>query len=252
MQSLQRGLAVIKSVKSLEPCSLHQIHQDTNLPKPTLLRILATLEKQGIVFRPIDDKRYRLSANSFLSSHTPDMRVVLQEVSVPILMDLCREIAWPSDLVVRDGNSMEVIASNRILSPFPIKPTPAGHHPDMLLTAVGRAYLAFTDATERAEILEGIKKSEPAHPLLQNLAALETRLAETKAKGYGVRSKFKYDGHAAIAVPVLVEGRPVACINLFYYKGSIRIIYAHCLTGRIPAAAVSTARGVGCLGRTAR
>ncbi|HBN31732.1 MAG: IclR family transcriptional regulator C-terminal domain-containing protein [Rhodobacterales bacterium] len=221
MQSLQRGLAVIKSVKSLEPCSLHQIHQDTNLPKPTLLRILATLEKQGIVFRPIDDKRYRLSANSFLSSHTPDMRVVLQEVSVPILMDLCREIAWPSDLVVRDGNSMEVIASNRILSPFPIKPTPAGHHPDMLLTAVGRAYLAFTDATERAEILEGIKKSEPAHPLLQNLAALKTRLAETKAKGYGVRSKFKYDGHAAIAVPVLVEGRPVACINLFYYKSAV-------------------------------
>ena len=34
--------------------------------------------------------------------------------------------------------------------------------------------------------------------------------------------------------------------------GSIRISYAHCLTGRIPAAAASTARGVGCLGRTAR
>ena len=57
--------------------------------------------------------------------------------------------------------------------------------------------------------------------LLQNLAALKTRLAETKAKGYGVRSKFKYDGHAAIAVPVLVEGRPVTCINLFYYKSAV-------------------------------
>ena len=50
MQSLQRGLAVIKSVKSLEPCSLHQIHQDTNLPKPTLLRILATLESRALCF----------------------------------------------------------------------------------------------------------------------------------------------------------------------------------------------------------
>jgi hypothetical protein len=34
--------------------------------------------------------------------------------------------------------------------------------------------------------------------------------------------------------------------------GSIRISYAHGLTGRIPAAAARTARGVGCLGSTAR
>jgi len=39
------------------------------------------------------------------------------------------------------------------------------------------------------------------------------------------------------------------CRKLF---GSIRISYAHGLTGRIPAAAARTARGVGCLGSTAR
>ena len=36
------------------------------------------------------------------------------------------------------------------------------------------------------------------------------------------------------------------------FLGSIRISYAHGLTGRIPAAAARTARGVGCLGSTAR
>ena len=35
-------------------------------------------------------------------------------------------------------------------------------------------------------------------------------------------------------------------------KGSIRISYAHGPTGRIPTAAARTARGVGCLGSTAR
>jgi len=34
--------------------------------------------------------------------------------------------------------------------------------------------------------------------------------------------------------------------------GSIRISYAHGPTGRIPTAAARTARGVGCLGSTAR
>jgi hypothetical protein len=37
-----------------------------------------------------------------------------------------------------------------------------------------------------------------------------------------------------------------------YVYGSVRISYAICLTGRIPAAAARTARGVGCRGSTAR
>jgi len=42
-----------------------------------------------------------------------------------------------------------------------------------------------------------------------------------------------------------------ALISVFD-DGSIRISYAHGLTGRIPTAAARTARGVGCLGSTAR
>ena len=42
----------------------------------------------------------------------------------------------------------------------------------------------------------------------------------------------------------------LACRPYFY--GSVRISYAICLTGRIPAAAARTARGVGCRGSTAR
>ena len=39
---------------------------------------------------------------------------------------------------------------------------------------------------------------------------------------------------------------------ILFDEGSIRISYAHGLTGRIPTAAARTARGVGCLGSTAR
>ncbi|MEZ5792760.1 MAG: IclR family transcriptional regulator C-terminal domain-containing protein [Nitratireductor sp.] len=223
MQSLRRGIAVIESIKSHEPCGLHQIHQDTGLPKPTLLRILDTLESLGVVFRPIDDKRYRLGANGILASRDRDIRAVLQEVSVPILMNLCRDIAWPSDLVIPDGNSMVVVASNRMLSPFPIKPTGHGHHPDMLLTAVGRIYLACSDADTRNAIIQGIRMEQPDHPLLQNIPTLETLLAETKAKGYGVRSDYKHDGFGAIAVPVFVGAKPIACLNLFYYRSAVSL-----------------------------
>lgn len=224
MQSLRRGIAVIESIKSQEPCGLHQIHQDTGLPKPTLLRILDTLESLGVVFRPIDDKRYRLGANSILAaSKERDIRALLQEVSVPILMNLCKDIAWPSDLVIPDGNSMVVVASNRMLSPFPIKPTGHGHHPDMLLTAVGRIFLAISKNEVREEILEEIRKEQPDHPLLQNMASLRALLEESRAQEYGVRSEYKHDGFSAIAVPVLVEDQPIACLNLFFYRSAVSL-----------------------------
>lgn len=223
MQGLARGLDVIRSVMMQEPCSLHQIHEDTGLPKPSLLRILSALEEMGIIFRPIDDRRYRLSANNFLTRRKPDMRVALQEISVPVLSKLCRDAVWPSDLVVPDGNRMIVIASNRMLSPFSIKPSAHGHQPDMLLTAVGRAYLAFSSESSRDAIVEAIRADQPGHRMLQDMSALAALFAETRARGYGIRSEFKSDGFSAIAVPVLVGDQPVACLNIFYYKSAVSL-----------------------------
>ena len=45
---------------------------------------------------------------------------------------------------------------------------------------------------------------------------------------------------------------PTTIFNTVISFGSVRISYAICLTGRIPAAAARTARGVGCRGSTAR
>lgn len=221
MQSLMRGLDVIRSVMDLEPCSLQQLHDATGLPKPSLLRILEALETAGIVFRPIDDKRYRLSANNFLMRRTPDLRVALQEVSVPVLSKLCRDAVWPSDLVIPDGNRMVVISSNRMLSPFAIKPSAHGHQPDMLLTAVGRVYLAFSAEHRRSEIIGAIRSENPGHRMLRDEDALSRLLLDTRQRGYGIRSEHKADGFGAIAVPVLVRNDPIACLNLFYYKSAI-------------------------------
>lgn len=223
MKSLQRGIQVIRSVMALEPCSLHQLHQDTRLPKSTLLRILGALESAGVIFRPIDDKRYRLSAAHFLPGRDRDLRLVLQELSVPVLSALCRDVVWPSDLVVRHDTNMIVVASNRMLSPFAIKPSAHGHQPDMLLTAVGRAYLAFCPEEERETIIAAIRAERPEHRVLGDMDRLAAMLVKARTRGYAVRSRLKTDGFSAVAVPVLVRGRPAACLNLFYYKSAVSV-----------------------------
>ena len=70
-------------------------------------------------------------------------------------------------------------------------------------------------------------------------------------------------GAAGLSLAVLVLALPESAkagaepyigdiMAVSYTYGSIRISYAHGLTGRIPTAAARTARGVGCLGSTAR
>src|SRR5260370_27116345 len=60
IRGLERGLQLLQSNPIL---SLHELHLTTRISKPTLLRILATLEQSGLVSRRLGDGRYRVSPN---------------------------------------------------------------------------------------------------------------------------------------------------------------------------------------------
>ena len=55
------------------------------------------------------------------------------------------------------------------------------------------------------------------------MASLTALLEESRAQGYGVRSEYKHDGFSAIAVPVLVDDQPIACLNLFFYRSAVSL-----------------------------
>ena len=75
---------------------------------------------------------------------------------------LCQKVSWPSDLMVPAGDHMEVREFSRVRTPFSIyflnhrMGTPV----NWVLTAVGRAYLAFCPDKERERILARLRKSD--------------------------------------------------------------------------------------------
>jgi IclR family mhp operon transcriptional activator len=48
IRGLERGLRVLQTLQSSSILSLHEIHQATRISKPSLLRILNTLEHVGL------------------------------------------------------------------------------------------------------------------------------------------------------------------------------------------------------------
>ena len=108
------------------------------------------------------------------------------EAAAPVLMRLCQKVKWPSDLFVPAGDCMERRESSRPQSPFAIPSLPerVGVRVGWLMSALGRAYLAWCPEKERDDILRRLRKSDnPQDWLARDPKKLEKILVETRSAG---------------------------------------------------------------------
>ena len=230
IRGLQRGLNVLQILQANPISSLHLIHSATGISKPSLLRILATLEQAGLVSRRLADGHYRLSTFA-RAGRKHDRHDRVAEASAPVLDRLCQKVLWPSDLLVPAGAHMERRETSQARSPFfiPTHSPRVGQAIGWLLTGVGRAYLAFCPEKERQSILLRLRKSNsPDDRLAHEPKQLDSILAATRARGYGTRDPGftgwnhghppRDDGLAAIAVPLLDRTRVHGSINILWIR----------------------------------
>jgi IclR family transcriptional regulator, mhp operon transcriptional activator len=237
IRGLERGLQVLNVLQSNPISSLHDIHLATSLSKPSLLRILNTLERAGVVSRRLADGRYRISAFTRMAGRR-DRYDRVAEAAAPILDRLCRKVLWPSDLMVPAGDHMERRETSQAHTPFyfinTASRTRVGQSVNWLLSGVGRAYLAFCPEQERNDILQLLRSSDkPKDRLARDPKRLDRILAETRARGYGTRDPIFTggnfgippfdDGLAAIAVPLLDRTRVHGSINILWIKSAFTI-----------------------------
>lgn len=224
LRTLSRGLQVIELLQAGDGLGFLELHRATGLPKASLTRILRTLEAAGWVSRRLADGHYRYARQSQATAPGDAERVRLSALATPHLERLQRQLMWPSDISVCDGEKMVILESNRASSPFTINRRIMGLHPRMLWSAVGRVYLAHCLPAERRRILDNLARSEhPDDAAVQDSAWVREVLSQTRRHGYGVRAP-GYESPDqnepgqlnAIAVPVRSEGRVVACLSLIW------------------------------------
>ncbi|HSW16763.1 MAG TPA: IclR family transcriptional regulator C-terminal domain-containing protein [Ramlibacter sp.] len=225
--ALQRGLEVLGLIRQGNGLALGQLHVMTDIPKASLLRILKTLEESGWIYRRMSDSLYMPKEQQEARSTDSSPRVRLEEVAISVLRDLKKKMPWPSDLGVRSGAHMRVIQSNRSLFGEDWKRTVIGAQPDMLGSAMGRAYLAFCPDSERKELLGQL--IQPGSPVARRREWLERMLEDVRACGYATRDPLyagpdaDHDTHlSAIVVPVRLDGDVVACLSCVWQVGTVQ------------------------------
>lgn len=223
VRSLERGLNILKALNRCHGTKTQQLARMVELPRPTVYRLLETMETLGYVTRSNSPDSWNLTVQvKSLSSGFHD-DVWVTRVAAPILHNLGRELLWPLDLVTFENDAMIIRDSTHAESPFSIDRGMAGSHLPILQTSAGRAYLAFIAPSERGTILERLQrtgKSEDA--AAHDYQFIERLLSETKQKGYGFRTDGFNPHTASISVPILGNGRVLACISVIWIASAMR------------------------------
>lgn len=231
IRSITRALSVIEVLNNSDcALSLNELHHITELDRATLLRILATLIESGWVYRSLGDQNYRLSYQMHeIGTHIRPQHS-LAHLAASILDELQKEIIWPSDLVIYNGNSMEIIETTRRQSPLFTTHGFMGYQPNMLQSAVGRAYLAWSHPHDQATILKRLRQGDGAEArLARDYEWIQTMLQATRDRGYGVRDDLykggpddsdRYEVRAS-AIPIVVKEEVQACISLIWLEAFV-------------------------------
>lgn len=256
IESLERGLEVLRSLEEYRGQSLADLHRQTGMPKSSLLRILNTLEKAGYAWKAISDSQYRRSISLASRKRSDELTTLISEIAAPFLSQLRQKVLWPSDILVVRDCQLELGESSRRQSNLGVTLYEIGARVDMILSAPGRAYLAFCSPEERDAVLLRIE-ANPS-PIARSRQVLQHELsdilAQTRRCGYGSRDaqfggrnvdidEFD-DGLDAIAVPISCKGNVIACMNLVWprkYRLKNKIVREHLADLQNTAALIAAA-----------
>lgn len=228
IRALSRGITVIRTIEMYGATSLDALRERTGIPKTTLSRILLTLQTERLATQRIADGKWVPGQSFGTVSSNKKQHSRLVQAAIPELTRLCEKVIWPSDLSVRSGLRMVLVETSRPHTTLMFNKLAVGFEIDFLLSAPGRAYLAFCPDNERREILSKLEK-RPAYKYLFDGGHMEAILHEVHDQGFGHRdsrwggrsNKFRKvydDGLDAIAVPIMNKDAVLGCANIVWIR----------------------------------
>jgi IclR family mhp operon transcriptional activator len=121
-------------------------------------------------------------------------------------------IATPS------GSTMMIRETTDRQSPLALEQYSAGVRVPMLVSAAGRAYLAFCSAQQRDALLELLARSSlPEDRMARNRIEVERLLNETRTQGFGMAHRARrVSEETSLAIPVRAKDRILATVTVRY------------------------------------
>lgn len=173
-----------------------------DLSRPTLYRLLSTLEQNGFVTSSGEPQRFRLGSAVAQLAHAWMNSQSLAQIAQPMLQTLWEQTDETVSLFVPDGKYRVCAAELQSPQPLSFK-RGVGYREKLVLGASGRSILSQM----------GLTPEELRHYMIdprQDVADLAAALETSREQGYAISRHELIEGAIAIAAPFFNGGGRVA------------------------------------------
>ncbi|HEY8756670.1 MAG TPA: IclR family transcriptional regulator C-terminal domain-containing protein [Candidatus Dormibacteraeota bacterium] len=220
VQSLERGLAVLRSFSREEPeLTLSDVARRTNLSRATARRLLLTLLELGYV--ATDGRMFQLRPKVLDLGYAYLSSLAVAELAMPIMEDLSRVLKESSSAAVLDGTEIVYVARvavNRIMSIS----LAVGSRLPAHATSMGRILLSGLPPDELDEYFERATLARLTDRTVVDEKRLRGILDEARERGWVLLDQELEDGVRSVAAPLCDgRGRAVAAMNVSAHAGRV-------------------------------
>ena len=219
VNALTRGLEVLLAIDNSSAATLTELYRQTGIPKASLQRILKTLREAGWIERNELESRYIRSAAPGASDPQVQWRAQVSSLSAPMRSTVQRRIPWPLDIAVRDGTNMLILDAHRPSNGLSVNYRVLGFRPHMLVSSLGRCYLAYCPESERQAIIATLTRSKRSFDqLAKESDALRRLVTDARRLGFATRQQSATGADSpehfgALAVPIFSGDNLVASLS---------------------------------------
>ena len=203
VRAVGRALEILAAFTEEDPqLSAGELLKRVDLSRPTLYRLIYTLQEHGFLVSVGEPQRFRLGPAVSRLAHVWKATLDLSSLADPVLRKIWEETRETVALLVPQGQIRLCIAE--LPSPQPLNfKRGVGSTERLVLGATGRAILAWMDPTPE-------QLRDYAQGTQLDLKDLEAELGATRKRGYSVSRNELVSGAVAVAVPFFDRQSQVA------------------------------------------
>jgi IclR family acetate operon transcriptional repressor len=213
VRAVDRALDILMAFRAGDPrLSASELLKRVDLSRPTLYRLLRTLEQRGFIVSVGEPQRFQLGPSVAHLARMWTSGLDLATLSQPMMRRLWEQTGETVALLVHHGEERVCVAEMPSAQPLSFK-RGVGHSEKVILGASGRAILAFAD--DASHYIHGkIPKARQKDYL--------DELARIRQAGYAISRDELIQGAVAIAAPFHSAGNKVMG-SLAVYGPSARV-----------------------------
>lgn len=213
-QALTRGLQLLELFSSSRPpVTFIEIHENSGLPKSTLVRLLSALTEADFITKIDERPAYRLGHKVLTLADAYVSSLDISDLAGDYLDTLATVARQTANIGVLDGTDVLHVCVRTPNRPLRFE-QPTGARSPAYCAGLGKALLAALDAAELPAHLPPAPYPRYTDRTITTQAELDAELRRTKRRGYAVDDNENSVGLRCVAVTLSHEGETLGALSV--------------------------------------